>query len=635
MKQAFSRISLYLTALSLLLGTSAYYAHAQFGNQFGGQYGGQQQYGGGGNFGGGGFGGGGFSQGGGGFGGGFGGGGFSQGRGGSRGGFGGGGFSQGRGGSRGGFGGGGGFSSRGRSSRGGGGYSNYDNQGFSNQNNANQGGFGGRSSRGRGSRGGSNFQNYNNVSPTSQGQTQPGQVAPSGSNSNRRNALSGGAARGALAPSQAGASSGAEGGIQVQTGDGGGGGGAQGGGKKTGRAANNVKSPQAKFKPVATLYMDTDSIVKIIDQPFPVDINLSNPNKVGFNNLSFTVNYDPSEMIPVQYVQSEEDKPGQWEPVNKVSLDASEVTPWQAQGVQSQADAEELDTQSFISKRASIYQVNANKINEEEGLIRFSASVLSESSTDSGLVARVYFMPLKETNNAELYFEFINPETEPSEGYLTALTGSNQDQLGTKYDPTDGTSGLTVRIYESLEKSKRDPRVKTQQDRFSNEEGEIDFGTHIYLLPRESQLDVGDVVEVDVYLANPKSEAIDTDDFDTGINIEDDPYKQTFPFDFPVLNSVNQEKGVVDYRKQGYSKPIREEGVMATVRLRAIRPTTKTTFRVFLSEDGEAPTTGVFYRNQDKLGDPSDPFDGVSTASIEVRPTTAYLQQIKSQRGEG
>jgi len=69
--------------------------------------------------------------------------------------------------------------------------------------------------------------------------------------------------------------------------------------------------------------------------------------------------------------------------------------------------------------------------------------------------------------------------------------------------------------------------------------------------------------------------------------------------------------------------------------LKAIRPTKKTTLRIFMNENGEEPTTGIFYRTMDRLGDPANPYDGVKTTSISVRPTTAYLQKIRSSIEKG
>ncbi len=543
-----------------------------------------------------------------------------------------------------------GNSSRGRSSRG---RSNFSNRGFGNTGNE---GFSSRGNSSRYQRYGSNQQSdLQGQSPTSQGGDQStGQTSPTGTSSERRGALSGRSSRGALSPS-GGTGGDSSGMIQIQGGKGGGNQQAARRGQPNRRGGSSSPSqPSVSVKQSATLYLKTDGSIKLLNEPFPVDVKLSNARDTAYDKIQFALRYDPSVVMPMRFTKPEEEEsPIGWEPAGKLYL---EDTYLQASSEESTPPTEmkkgDDPHTSFIAAKSSQYEITKNEIDEENGLIQFSADVVSKSSEDDGLVARLYFLPVKESDNSNLSFVYTAPQIQ-SQGYLTALTLNGDDQLGSKYDSTDGSTGLNLRIYETLERAKRDPRVYAENESKFQEEGEgRDFGTHIYILPRQKQLDVGDIVEVDVYLANPNQEtidtvnllvaynprvfqAIDTDEMEPGININDEAYKTSFPFDFPVMNTVKEEKGLIDFRKQGYKVPVSSEGVFATFRLRAVRPTKKTTFRVFLSEQGTPPTTGVFYRNQDRLGDPSDPFDGVTTASIEVRPTTAYLEKVRYNRGEG
>ncbi|MGI6454875.1 MAG: hypothetical protein ACOX5R_04545 [bacterium] len=649
--------------VTFLLGTLAFPAFAQYGgygNQYGGyNTGGSGGYGGyGGGYGGSNFGGMGSNR----FGGGM--GGLSGGMGMSRGGLNRGGMSgyggmggysgmSGRGGmsSRGGM---SGMSGRG-TSRGGrgsvGGYNNaygiggYDQGGYS------TGGRSMRSSRNSRYGGGNVPSGIGGVVPPSgaQGNTMQdaGQTQPTGSNSARRSALRGGAGGGGDA-----------GGIQIQ------GGGANAGApgapgaapgqvapqqKRRAGAGQGTAAPQVKLRPVATLYADSKPLVKVLDEPFYVDILLSNPQKAGFDNMAFALKYDPAEMTPVDIDQGDFDSATEIRISEQASLSEIDET---TGGLADRVVVRAPEITSFIAKRPDKFNIVTNSINPEEGLIKLETRVMSETSTDSGLVARIHFMPRKETMDADLNFVFYDPHNPQSEELLTRMTLNGEDKLGSSYDPLDGVANLSLQIYSSLEKAKERPVVKTQNERFaSSEDGEA-FLTHIFLEPQADTVEVGDIVNVDVFLANPDQqifdsinlmiaynplifEAIDGNDYKNGVNLIDEPYQDKFPFDFPVLNSIDVSRGIIDYRMQGFKVPIRSEGIVATIQLRAIRPTKKTTLRVFLNETGSPPTTGIFYRNQDRLGDPADPFDGVTTASITVQPTTAYLKKVKAQLSKG
>jgi hypothetical protein len=298
----------------------------------------------------------------------------------------------------------------------------------------------------------------------------------------------------------------------------------------------------------------------------------------------------------------------------------------------------------ILQQEANQYEITQNEILPAEGKIFFEADVKNESSTDSGVVARVQFLPVKETNKSSVSFSFTGEDGEPTPTYLY---DNGDDQLGSAFNPVDGYINFDFSVVSSYEEARNQRTVvKSQNNRFSESGEELD--TFISLIPRQKQVDVGDEVEVDVYIANPNEEAIDSvnlliaynprvfepidaDEYEPGINIDDKKYMDDFPFDFPLVNTIDADRGIIDYRKRVNRSPVRGEGILATIRLKALRPTTKTTLRIFLNENGEVPTTGIFYRNVDRLGDPSDPFDGVKTSSIKIRPTVAYLKRIQEK----
>ena len=511
------------------------------------------------------------------------------------------------------------------------------------------GGRGGRSSRGgrnsgynQGSGGRNSYNSYNG-GQTSQGmqgnnpmggQTSPGKSSSSGKTQQK----------GALSP--AGAAAGGEGGVAVQgkvpTG-------AMTPGGPAGPRSQPVKKPQEpKMRPTAQFMLVSRSTIAIVSEPYTVEVRLLNPAKMGFDRLNYELKYNPADFLPI----AGEDSPEFGMPVRAVTTDppaeektetANADTPVQDMTAKSGEPAVAKPLFLFQKSKTN-YKVTKNQIDPKKGVIHFSGRVETETCTDSGTVSRITFLPLRPNPQSLIAFSFGEPNAD-QEGaeLLTGLTLKNQDQLGSKFSLTDGVINLNVEIYSSREKIPNRAIVKKAGDR-TPEEGKT-FSTHLSLIPRRDKMEVGDFVDVDIYLANPDQEVIDGvslliaynprvlepikgDDSSQGITVDDANYRDKFPFDFPILNTINTDQGIIDYRKRGYKKPVRGEGVLATLHFRAIRPTQKTTFRIFMNENGEEPTTSVQFRNKDRLGDPSDPFDGVTTASLEIRPTLAYLKKI-------
>ena len=527
---------------------------------------------------------------------------------------------------------GGGMSGRsGRSSRRGGGNSAYGNSGYGNYGGGyNQQQYGGNTrGRGRSSRNSQYGQYGGQVPNTAASQGQANQTTPSGNSSDRRSALSGkSSVRGAVSGAAGGAAS--AGGLTIQGAAGQGGRPAS---NAKGRPAARKNQPEQKMKPTATLYMESASQMAVVNQPKLVSVVLSN-KKIEYDTLSFRLQFDPDDLKPI----SGQDASGEW-----ISADTISV---QNEAGSSQSDSPDEGEGSFIAANPSRYEIVSNTIDAEKGEINFTVKVKNGNSDEGGEVVRLTFLPLRESQTT-ISFVFnelsgTNEESKP----LTALTLSEADQLGSRFNKADGVINLDLQIYQTLEKVRDRMVVKKAGDKGLDESEESSYNTTLSLVPHEYDIEVGSIVEVDVVINNPNKEVFDTvnllvaynprvfealdgDDFAEGINIEDQPYKERFPLDFPILNEIDSERGIIDYRKKSMRTPAREEGVLATIKLRALRPTKKTTFRLFINQTGEEPTTGLFYRNSDRLGDPLDMYDGVNTCSIGVRPTTAYLKKFR------
>lgn len=555
--------------------------------------------------------------------------------------------------------GGGGFGGRsGRSSRGGYGSSGYGNSGYnaygsggqtSYGNNQYGGGYGGRSSRGgrNNSRynNGSNYQTYGgnvgqganqNINITG-GNTQ---TQSTGSSTARRRALTGNANRGAIGGAPGGAGS-SDGGISIQAGTAPPAGGAPGRApaRKTAPAAGKGRAPsgpEMKVRSKTTLLLSSKSSAVVVNEPFDLNVTLANPGSLEFDTLSFAVQYDPRTVMPV----AGKDKEGNWVPLDAVSL----KTKIKQEDISTSVPGRIKFGNLFANSGEA--EITTNKVDTTNGIIQMELKVKDKPVDGSGIVSSISMVPLNDVRQTTIRFMFDEPGKEKNEKSkpLTSLYLGSDDQLGSKVRHDDGAINLSLEVYDSDEQVKNRNIIKNAGDRFDDEEAST-LSTHLHIIPRQKQVDVGDMLEVDVYLANPDLENIDSinlliafnpryfevedsDSIQPGVNLDDKDYKDKFSFDFPMMNVADNRKGIIDYRVQGFGKPVRSEGEFVTIRLRALRPTKKSTFRVLMNQSGESPTTSVVYKNRDRLGDSSRWTDGVTTSSVEIRPTMAYLKKL-------
>ncbi|MEW6234981.1 MAG: cohesin domain-containing protein [Candidatus Omnitrophota bacterium] len=547
-------------------------------------------------------------------------------------------------------------------------YNQYGNQGY------NQGNYQGSSSRsGRSTSRSRNsgYQSYGNLPQSAQGQQNvtPGQTQPQNPASTRRSGLKGGA----------GAPGGdAAGGISVQGTAGGNAANTAPGapGRVGAPASKPAKQAEIKTRQSAVLYLSTRDTIVLVDEPIPVDVVLANPKKNTYNKISFSLKYNPKELKPV----AGKDSLDQWIPAASVSYSLDDSDKVEAKAAAPNAEtvntnaapaasaktdkatleeknaadaAPPVKTQTpfIIQKKAEVFKVVDNTVDDLNGIITFSAAVTGDNINESGVVARITFLTLAESSSSSLEFLYEEPGKEGEGDLLTALSSAKEDRLGATSNPYDGTINLDFQIVSSYEKAKSKPIVKRADERDSETSEDI-YNTRLRLISRQENVDVGEPIDVDIYLDNKDKaqidsvslliaynprclEVIDSDDFASGVNIDDKEYKKDFPFDFPKMNTVDADKGIVDYRKMGYKVPIRGDGVLATIHFKTLRPTKKTTLRVFLNESGEDPTTGIFYRYKDRLGDPKDPFDGVTTCSVSVQATAAYIKKVRPSGDRG
>jgi hypothetical protein len=412
-------------------------------------------------------------------------------------------------------------------------------------------------------------------------------------------------------------------GVQVQ-------GGAPQGSSSNAKAGARRPVADQTIQQNAILLLKSSTSVGVLNDPLIVSVELANKKKEEIDRLAFTLRYDPQDLL----LAVEKGADGNWVKANTIPLPAS--SPKDASA--SVSGAAKI---SLLASDSSKFKIVQNLVDSQNGLISFEMTAIGKPVAVDGAIVLLTFVPIREAQTT-VAFQFINPiKREPEKEPITCLTLAGEDQLGTRFSKSDGVINLDLSIYKSQEDAEREPLIAKSGDK-ADEDEEKGAPITLSLDVRDGEVSVGDTVNVDVVVSNPdrKSfdavnlliaynphvfEPVDGDKNAPGINVNDSENKERFPMDFSVVNNIDKEKGIIDYRKKAMRKPCRAQGVLATIQLRALRPTTKTTFRLFLSETRQEPTTGVSFRFQDRLGDASDPFDGVKTCSVGVRATTASL----------
>lgn len=375
------------------------------------------------------------------------------------------------------------------------------------------------------------------------------------------------------------------------------------GGKKT-PAPKKAAAPRVQ-RP--TLFAQSSDDPVMIGDTFRLQLELLNPKRKGFDRLEITLQYDPEyfEFVPSGTAEVEN------------SLVDTQV-------------GEKGSIRDTMEGRLAYY---ANDIFPASGVVHYVLELHNETSTAQGVIGIAEFRGLQEVRGSR--FDFLPRIADPSnpgKEWTSSLTLVSKDVLGDAELPTDGYLNEEVGIT-----TERERRIAARSLNDEDEETRI-LNTRLRLWTPRQEIVLGEEFDVYVDLANPDADAFDAvalliaynprviavvdhdqdNGITQGINIHDGAYREDFPFDYAVVNEVDATKGVVDYRMRVYRRPLRAEGTLAAIRFRALATTRMTTLRLLVDLESEEPTTGLFYRFNDVLGDGSDPADALTTTSIMV-----------------
>ncbi len=225
------------------------------------------------------------------------------------------------------------------------------------------------------------------------------------------------------------------------------------------------------------------------------------------------------------------------------------------------------------------------------------------------------------------------------DGLYTELYEGAEKVLGAPYEEGDGTVSLGLRVIPS---DPAEALLMQEEPQLYLGSDERVGGLLLAIRSPEETPVVGEPFTMDIVMDNLAYSQIDglsmmiqfdpevltilDSDMDNwvtlGTNILDGPFRDTFPWDYHMANSVYPARGLIEYRV-GTSYPddfIGTSGVVAQIHAVANRPTAGTSVRFVFARQAGQRTTEVSYLGQDVLGDTGVRNDGVKGAYFPVLP---------------
>jgi len=356
------------------------------------------------------------------------------------------------------------------------------------------------------------------------------------------------------------------------------------------------KPPEQAGKPpeISTtnpiLFFDQPDLYVTPDEPFDVELRLSNPTSEAFDKMAVTLDYDPAEL---ELLDADPD------------TDAMDING---------ARSDLVERYSWLTPDSDLY---SDDVDPDLGRISIRLRT-PEGKTDilEGTIGRFRFVPRSSMGQIPLTFDFDGEDGEPA----TYVRLGDKDILGTRNQPDDGVLDANFRVSPKIA-APGEPGLSGG-----------DYRTRIYFDPPQADLVMGDILDLDIVVSNPNEvpfdainlvigynpkvlKVIDSDQnnwIKEGININDSASIAEFPFTVRERNRVFPKTGVILYESSSQESPLRSEGVLATIRFLAIGTTGEngSPLQIGFHPVKEALNSGLFYRGRDVLGDSEDPEDG-------------------------
>lgn len=357
--------------------------------------------------------------------------------------------------------------------------------------------------------------------------------------------------------------------------------------------------PKAPVASRPIFYLEPSDMFVTQDEVFTVDLYLSNPSQEMFSELAVTLAYDPGK------------------------LGIADADPSTTEPELNSARGELIERYSWLASDPSLY---TERSDPDRGRLTIRLRT-PEGKTDvfDGTLGRFRLVPRASAGEVPLSFVFREGEEEEVQ---TFVRYGGKDVLGSAGRDDDGVLDATFRMSPVVEMAE------------SPEEQGGDYKTRIRFDPPHSEVSLGEVLDVDIILENPRDVPFDTlnlvlgydprvlkvVDYDQnnwtkeGVNIHDGDSVALFPFTERSLNQTLRKQGVILYRAASPQEPIRAAGVVATIRFATVGVTGEdgTAVRVGFHPFKQSFNSGIYYRGKDVLADSEDRRDGFGLFRVIV-----------------
>lgn len=283
-------------------------------------------------------------------------------------------------------------------------------------------------------------------------------------------------------------------------------------------------------------------------------------------------------------------------------------------------------------------------VDKNSGIVSFSADFAQPRSDSFLTLSKIQWEALEPTAATPL--RFLNTQNHPSgvfnaegenilhmrtDGTVESSANAGLLDATVSIEPTNGTVELAQEGGNPFSAVALATNINS---------GTAEGGIQLYLKPRRPVVGLGEEFLVDVMYRNPKRADMDTVklklrfdpevlqvvDYDEGnwitrgVNVFDGAYHEELPFDYHRKNAAFNTTGIIEYDNGfGSQVPVSEEGVIATIRFKAVQPAVSTPI-VFVTnpEDAMNPDTSISFLGFNLIGVPGKRQQALSNASISV-----------------
>ncbi len=225
------------------------------------------------------------------------------------------------------------------------------------------------------------------------------------------------------------------------------------------------------------------------------------------------------------------------------------------------------------------------------------------------------------------------------EDLFTTVNSGGVDLLGQSDTPGDGTLNMNVTI---LPQDPKEAEAMLSDPRIYDSPGGKIGGARIFMRPENKRIVVGEPFTIDLMLDNramsmldglsvliefdPEVISILDEDWDNWItrekNILDGPFREDFPWDFHIANTVYSTRGYITYRVGTGDGELTRGKLAPFAQIHAVakKPTAGTAFVFKFSKRPRSHATEATFIGHDVLGAPDIFGDGTKGVIITVHP---------------